>query len=152
MCILAYKNFYMKIHSINDGVVTTSYYDSSNISKSTYNSTSRTLTVYFSYGKAYDYYNIPKSKAESFELAESQGSHLNKFIKDNYEYSLSGEFDKSELILEVKQAKEEYAKSEHNNLFELINLSVEDYTANGMFRNSEILTNIINTINLIHDK
>lgn len=142
----------MKIHSINDGVVSTSYYDSSNISKSTYNSTSRTLTVYFSYGKAYDYYNVPKNKAESFELSESQGSHLNKFIKDNYEYSLSGEFDKSELILEVKQAKEEYTKSEHNNLFELINLSVEDYTTNGMFRNSEILTNIINTINLIHDK
>lgn len=142
----------MKIHSIVNGDMVTSYYDSSNISKSTYNTTKQTLTVYFSYGKAYDYFNVPKSKVESFELAESQGSHLNKFIKNSYEYSLSGEFDKSELLLEVKEAKEEYAKSEHKNLFDLINLSVEDYQNNGMFRNSEILTNIINTINLIHDK
>ena len=61
-------------------------YDSSAVIKSSYNHDQRTLTVEFTSGKIYRYFNVEKSVFEEFTFSMSQGKAFHNTLKDNYDY------------------------------------------------------------------
>ena len=56
-------------------------YDSSNIIASSYDKSTRDLTITFNHGTQYIYTNVKNSDYLRLEIADSQGSIFNKFIK-----------------------------------------------------------------------
>ncbi len=50
----------------------------------------QTLTVRYKSGSVYEYYNVPMSVFDEFEVATSAGQFINENIKDTYEYSQIG--------------------------------------------------------------
>lgn len=64
---------------------THSHYDSSTVKSAAYNYEHKTLTVHFNHA-AYTYKDVSAEDWNLFNLAKSQGSVLNDFIKPNYEF------------------------------------------------------------------
>lgn len=58
--------------------------DSSAISQVEYDSSSRTLRVWFTSGKVYDYYGVPQDIYEGLISAPSAGKFFNDHIRDQY--------------------------------------------------------------------
>ncbi len=61
--------------------------ESSNISGFCYDDASQTLTIEFSSGTRYNYYDVPEHILEGMKSAESKGHYLNTKIKGNYRYA-----------------------------------------------------------------
>lgn len=64
---------------------THSHYDSSTVKSAAYNYEHKTLTVHFNHA-TYTYKDVSAEDWNLFNLAKSQGSALNDFIKHNYEF------------------------------------------------------------------
>jgi hypothetical protein len=60
--------------------------DSSNISKTTYDTTSKKLVVEFKNNSQYEYDEVPHQVYTQFRMSESQGVFFNKNISKVYKY------------------------------------------------------------------
>ncbi len=60
--------------------------DSSNISKTTYDTTSKKLVVEFKNNSQYEYDEVPHQVYSQFRMSESQGVFFNKNISKVYKY------------------------------------------------------------------
>lgn len=60
------------------------YINSSAISFVDYNQTSRELTITFTSGGTYTYYDVPPAIYTALLASNSKGRYYNKFIKDKY--------------------------------------------------------------------
>ena len=61
------------------------YLNSSAIHAVSYNSTTKTLTIWFtSSGRGYDYYGVPDYVYEGLLNAGSKGQFFNAYIRDQY--------------------------------------------------------------------
>jgi len=61
-------------------------YDSSNLSKSEYNTTNQELIMEFKKGGKYLYYKVPLKEFTKMRMSESQGSYFSKNISKQYKY------------------------------------------------------------------
>jgi hypothetical protein len=61
--------------------------ESSNLTKTVYDTGEKTLTVTFKNGMQYMYEEVPHSTYTKFRMAESQGSFFNKEISKKYKYN-----------------------------------------------------------------
>jgi hypothetical protein len=75
-------------------------YESSNILASSYNTKTNDLEIIFKAGTKYKYSNVSKSDYMRFEIAESQGSVFNKYIK-KYAFEKLGNVDTSLILNEI---------------------------------------------------
>lgn len=62
------------------------FVESSIIDKVGYDELKKVLRVWLNSGRVYDYFNVPKSKYQSFLKAESKGSYYNHIIKKLFKY------------------------------------------------------------------
>lgn len=60
--------------------------ESSNLTKTVYDTGEKTMTVTFKNGAQYLYEDVPHSTYTKFRIAESQGSFFNKEISKKYKY------------------------------------------------------------------
>ena len=60
--------------------------NSSNLKSASYNSENKTLTIEFSSGSIYEYYNVPWAIFTKFRMADSQGKYFNANIAKEYKY------------------------------------------------------------------
>lgn len=61
------------------------YLNSTAIAQATYNTTTRTLQIWFRNGThAYSFYNVPEAVYEGLIRASSAGSYYDQYIKDRY--------------------------------------------------------------------
>lgn len=94
--------------------VTKAIYASSNVCASTYDRTTRDLTIIFNNGGQYKYPNVSETDYTRFELADSQGVVLNSHIK-KYAFEKLDKVDTSAILAEVNELKdaEKKIKIEH---------------------------------------
>jgi len=60
--------------------------ESSNLKKTIYDTSSKTLTTTFNNGLIYEYQEVPHSIYTKFRMAKSQGSFFSKEIAKNFKY------------------------------------------------------------------
>ena len=60
---------------------------SSNVAGFSYDEGNQILTVEFTNGSRYDYYDIPDHKFDAIKVADSVGKYLNAEIKGKHRYS-----------------------------------------------------------------
>jgi hypothetical protein len=85
--------------------VTKAIYASSNICASTYDRTTKNLTIIFNKGTQYKYPNVSETDYTRFELADSQGVVFNSHIK-KYDFEKLDSVDPSSILIEVTELKE----------------------------------------------
>lgn len=85
--------------------VTKAIYSSSNICASTYDKSSKDLTLIFTTGGQYRYSNVSETDYTRFELADSQGVIFNSHIK-KYDFEKLDKVDPNLILLEVNQLKD----------------------------------------------
>jgi uncharacterized protein YheU (UPF0270 family) len=85
--------------------VTKAIFSSSNICASTYDRTTKNLTIIFSKGTQYKYPNVSETDYTRFELADSQGVVFNSHIK-KYNFEKLDNVDVSSILTEVTELKE----------------------------------------------
>jgi hypothetical protein len=85
--------------------VTKAIYSSSNICASTYDKTSKDLTIIFNNGGQYRYSNVSETDYTRFELADSQGVIFNSHIK-TYTFEKMDKVNPSAILLEVTELKD----------------------------------------------
>jgi hypothetical protein len=85
--------------------VTKAIFSSSNICASTYDRTTKNLTIIFSKGTQYKYPNVSEIDYTRFELADSQGVVFNSHIK-KYNFEKLDNVDVSSILTEVTELKE----------------------------------------------
>lgn len=85
--------------------VTKAIYASSNVCASTYDRTTKNLTIIFNNGGQYSYSNVSETDYTRFELADSQGVVLNSHIK-KYAFEKLDKVDPSAILLEVTELKD----------------------------------------------
>lgn len=85
--------------------VTKAIYASSNICGSTYDRTSKNLTIIFNNGGQYLYPNVSETDYTRFELADSQGVIFNSHIK-KYDFEKLDKVDTSAILTEVAELKD----------------------------------------------
>jgi hypothetical protein len=100
-------------------------YESSNILASTYNQKSKDLTIIFKRGDSYTYKNVDSKDYLRFELDESQGSALSKYIKD-YSFTKNNKVDTNDIISKIKNIKD----TELNSFKETILKHMEEFIKN----------------------
>jgi hypothetical protein len=88
----------------NDNV-TKAIYASSNVCASTYDRTTKNLTIIFNNGGQYRYTNVSETDYTRFELADSQGVIINSHIK-KYAFEKLDKVDTNEILLEVSSLKD----------------------------------------------
>lgn len=88
-----------------NGDVVKSFYDSSNLMVSEYNQRDKNLLITFKNGGAYLYKGVTATDYSRFEMAESQGSALNKTIKPKYDFEKVDAVDVEVIQEEIKQIK-----------------------------------------------
>lgn len=59
---------------------------SSNLSSGTWDSDTDTLTIEFTGGSSYDYFNVPRSVWQGLKGADSAGSYFHRQIRGRYSY------------------------------------------------------------------
>lgn len=62
-------------------------FDSSNVARISYESSTSTLEVEFHNGGIYQYFDVPETVWEQFKAADSKGQFLAQNIKGHYRYS-----------------------------------------------------------------
>jgi len=100
-------------------------YESSNILASTYNQKTKDLTVVFKRGDSYTYKNVDSKDYLRFELDESQGAALSKYIK-NYSFTKNDKVNVDTLLNEIKNVKD----SEINSFKEAILKYMDEFVKN----------------------
>lgn len=70
-----------------DGSIINIEISSSNLSKASYDTESKDLTIYFKNGCIYVYNNVPWLKFTQLRQSESQGKFFSKEIVNKYPYS-----------------------------------------------------------------
>lgn len=80
-------------------------FSSSNICASTYDRTTKNLTIIFNKGTQYKYPNVSETDYTRFELADSQGVVFNSHIK-KYDFEKLDSVDPSSILTEVTELKE----------------------------------------------
>jgi hypothetical protein len=80
-------------------------FSSSNICASTYDRTSKNLTIIFNKGTQYKYPNVSETDYTRFELADSQGVVFNSHIK-KYDFEKLDNIDASSILTEITELKE----------------------------------------------
>jgi len=90
--------------------VTKAIYASSNVCASTYDRTTRDLTIIFNNGGQYKYPNVSETDYTRFELADSQGVVLNSHIK-KYAFEKLDKVDPSAILAEVTELKDAEKKA-----------------------------------------
>jgi hypothetical protein len=85
--------------------VTKAIYASSNICASTYDRTSKNLTIIFNNGGQYKYPNVSETDYTRFEIADSQGVVFNSHIK-KYDFEKLDKIDATSILTEVTELKE----------------------------------------------
>ena len=123
-------------------------YESSNILASTYNQKSKDLTVIFKRGDSYTYKNVDSKDYMRFELDESQGSALSKYIK-NYSFTKNTKVDVDDIISKIKDVKVE----EINSFKKLILKNMQEFISNNDVNtfNYKELDNIFNVFNKLKE-
>jgi len=61
--------------------------ESSNIARFQYDEANQVLTIEFSNGGTYEYYDVPEHIIEQFKAASSKGQFLSQNIKGVYRYA-----------------------------------------------------------------
>jgi hypothetical protein len=61
--------------------------ESSNIARFRYDEANQVLTIEFSHGGTYDYYDVPEHIFEQFKTAPSKGQFLSRSIKGVYRFA-----------------------------------------------------------------
>ena len=69
-----------------DGTKIINEIDSSNISKTEYDTATKKMIAEFKNGSKYEYENVPHNVYAEFRLAESQGKYFNTEIAKAYKY------------------------------------------------------------------
>ncbi len=90
--------------------VTKAIYASSNVCASTYDRTTKDLTIIFNNGGQYKYPNVSETDYTRFELADSQGVVLNSHIK-KYAFEKLDKVDPSAILAEVTELKDAEKKA-----------------------------------------
>lgn len=123
-------------------------YESSNILASTYNQKSKDLTVIFKRGDSYTYKNVDSKDYMRFELDESQGSALSKYIK-NYSFTKNTKVNVDDIISKIKDVKVE----EINSFKTLILKNMQEFINNNDVNtfNYKELDNIFNVFNKLKE-
>jgi hypothetical protein len=85
-------------------------YASSNICASTYDKTSKDLTIIFNNGGQYKYPNVSENDYTRFELADSQGVVFNSHIK-KYSFEKLDKVDPSKILAEITELKDAEKKA-----------------------------------------
>ena len=85
--------------------VTKAIYASSNVCASTYDRTTKNLTIIFNNGGQYRYSNVSETDYTRFELSDSQGGVLNSHIK-KYDFEKLDKVDTAAIIKEVNELKD----------------------------------------------
>jgi hypothetical protein len=80
-------------------------FSSSNICASTYDRTTKNLTIIFNKGDQYKYPNVSETDYTRFELADSQGVVFNSHIK-KYDFEKLDNVDTSSILTEITELKE----------------------------------------------
>ncbi len=80
-------------------------FSSSNICASTYDRTSKNLTIIFNNGGQYRYPNVSETDYTRFELADSHGVVFNSHIK-KYDFEKLDNIDASSILTEITELKE----------------------------------------------
>lgn len=62
------------------------YTNSSTMNKFKYDAQSQLLTIFFTSGETYNYYNVPLSVFEGLNKASSKGQFFNNRIRDHFRY------------------------------------------------------------------
>jgi hypothetical protein len=90
--------------------VTKAIYASSNVCASTYDRTTKNLTIIFNNGGQYRYSNVSETDYTRFELSDSQGVVLNSHIK-KYDFEKLDKVDPAAILLEVSELKDAEKKA-----------------------------------------
>ena len=90
--------------------VTKAIYASSNVCASTYDRTTKDLTIIFNNGGQYKYPNVSETDYTRFELADSQGVVLNSHIK-KYAFEKLDKVDPSAILAEITELKDAEKKA-----------------------------------------
>jgi type III secretory pathway component EscR len=80
-----------------------SYYKSSNILYSSYDTHTNQLSVIFNSGKQYQYDDVPLKEFLKFEKDDSQGKYFNKNISKTYPYSKKENVDVGRVVEELNK-------------------------------------------------
>ena len=103
-----------EVKKFEDGEIHNTYYESSNVLKTSYNYHTNRLTVTFKKGGVYTYFHVPHKMYESIVSAESIGSAINKNIKGLL-FEKKGECDENLLktiLSEIETLKQSQNDSE----------------------------------------
>jgi hypothetical protein len=68
------------------GVETTRFAGSSNLDSATYDPDVENLTITFSSGDEYTYFNVPPAVYRGLQSASSAGQYFHRFIRSRYNY------------------------------------------------------------------
>lgn len=108
--------------------VTKAIYSSSNICASTYDKTSKDLTIIFNNGGQYKYANVSETDYTRFELADSQGVVFNSHIK-KHDFEKLDKIDPISILLEVNELKDAEKKLKVQHFTKLMVESLQAVTS-----------------------
>lgn len=97
-----------EIKEADGGKVYNTYYESSNVLKTSYNYHTNRLTVTFKKGGVYTYFHVPHKIYEEIVNAESIGSAINKNVKQ-FLFEKKGECNEellSSILTEIETLKQ----------------------------------------------
>ena len=96
----------------DDSNIIESYYKSSNILYSAYDTDKHELSVIFNSGKQYQYDGVPLKEFLKFEKDDSQGKYFNKNIAKTYPYNKKEDADVSKVVDDLNTVVSQAQQSE----------------------------------------
>ena len=114
-------------------------YESSNILASSYETSTKDLTIIFKRGVSYTYKNVDKTDFFRFETADSQGQILNSYIK-KYQSTKNESVDVDKILKEIENLKNEEIFSFQSELISHMKSIVDIYDKVNSVKNSDIDT------------
>lgn len=101
-------------------------YKSSNILASKYNKANEELTITFNKGTNYTYSGVRASDYTRFEIAESQGQMLNKYIK-KHPFTKGEDIDPTLIIGEIEKHQLEEIKIIEESIIKSMDAAIKGY-------------------------
>ena len=102
-------------------------YESSNILSSKYDG--KDLTIVFKRGASYTYNDVSRSDYTRFEMADSQGVVMNKYIKQ-YSFTKNDVVNEDVIVKEITEAKEAEVTAFEGGLISQMKTMVDAFDAN----------------------
>lgn len=102
-------------------------YESSNILSSKYDG--KDLTIVFKRGASYTYNDVSRSDYTRFEMADSQGVVMNKYIKQ-YPFTKNDAVNEITIINEINEAKEAEVEAFEGGLISQMKTMVDAFDSN----------------------